>query len=77
VNELVTRETSLHLSQTIYYVGGYGLACCVTLGRPPHYFDSAQHELLALDTPPVASVTSLAFKTISAASSRSSVRNPG
>jgi hypothetical protein len=76
---------SLHFSPTICCIVGYVGACCVTLGRPPHCFDSAQHKLLSPDTLPVASVASLAATALSAASPfdwaqdrrRQSVRNAG
>jgi hypothetical protein len=68
---------NLHFSPTLCCIAGYVGACRVTLGRPPHYFDSAQHELLSLDTPPVASVAGLASTTLSAASQRQLVKNAG
>jgi hypothetical protein len=68
---------SLHFSPIICCIVGYVGACFVTLGRPP--------QRIPVDTPPVASVASLAATALSAASPfdwaqdrrRQSVRNAG
>jgi hypothetical protein len=63
------RDTNLHLSPTLCCIVGYVGACSVTLGRPP--------QRISPDTPPVASVASLAYTTLSAGSRRQPVRDAG
>jgi hypothetical protein len=58
-----------HLSPTVCCIVGWDRVYCVTLGRPP--------QRISLDTPPVASVASLAAPALSAVSPRKPVRDAG